>query len=85
LTLGCPVLCTNVGGLKDIVNDKCGKLCNSDWEFCDELYKLLTDAEYIDKKSEEAIQHSMYFDNIVSYREMLSRIYSEYTVKGIVL
>lgn len=81
LTLGLPVVCTRAGGLKQIVNDECGKFCDDDAEFCDELKRLLTDDKYISLKSRKAVLQSELLNNIKSYRESLTKIYFELYAK----
>jgi len=75
MTLGVPVVCANVGGLKQIINSQCGMLCDNDYEFVVELYKLLTNSKYLQDKSIEAIMQSKNFDNLFKYRETLRKEY----------
>ena len=41
LTLGLPCVVSNVGGLPNVVDNECGKLCNSEEEFIKEINTLL--------------------------------------------
>ncbi|MEK3749557.1 glycosyltransferase [Paenibacillus sp. FSL E2-8871] len=75
MALGRPVVCTYAGGLKQIINNETGMLCSSDSEFCDEIYKLLTNVTYLEMKSKNAASRAKTLDNILSYREMLKNIY----------
>ena len=43
LALGLPVVCSSVGGLPNIVNDACGRLCETQTEFVKEIFRLLND------------------------------------------
>ena len=42
LTLGLPVVCSGAGGLCDIVNDSCGKICKTLDEYVSELVAMPT-------------------------------------------
>lgn len=77
LTLGLPSIVSKVGGLVNIVDDKCGKLCDkSDTsEYSNEIIKLLTDNNYYQKKSKEAIVKSKKLENIESYCKKLDNLY----------
>ncbi|MFC3748200.1 glycosyltransferase [Paenibacillus sp. GCM10012306] len=77
MILGRPVVCTYVGGLKEIVNNECGMHCSSNLEFCDEIYELLTDNTYREFKSNNALSRAMILENISSYRTTLNNIYLE--------
>ncbi|NLZ48075.1 MAG: glycosyltransferase [Clostridiales bacterium] len=75
LSLGLPVVCTDCGGLRQIVDEMCGKTCRTDSEFVYEILKLLDDHEYYEEKSRQAELRSYEFDNISAYREQLEKIY----------
>lgn len=75
LAIGKPVLASPVGGLKNIVNLSCGKLCDTKEEFVNELYKLLTDKTYYYQKSKGALVRIREFDNILEYMDLLEHIY----------
>ena len=77
LTLGLPVVATNVGGLPKIVDSKCGMLCEDDKSFQEELYRLLNDVNYYNKKSENAIKKSKKLENISAYIDNLFNIYTD--------
>ena len=72
-----PVIATPVGGLKDIVNDECGKLCMEKKEFVSEIYKLLTDNNYLDKKSNGALKRALIFNNIEEYSKTIMSEYAK--------
>ncbi|WP_283153412.1 glycosyltransferase [Guptibacillus hwajinpoensis] len=79
LSLGLPVLCTPAGGLTDIVNENCGKICLSNKDFVSELHKLLTDEVYwIDKSRKSALQAT----SISNVKEYMKKIVNEYTYIG---
>lgn len=77
MTLGLPVVASPVGGLVDIVNDECGRLCKTDQEFVDEIVRLLLDKEYYEIKVEAAIERAARFDNLDEYMEQIYRVYKE--------
>ena len=69
LSFGIPVVCSNVGGLPSIVNDKCGKLCFNFDEYVDEIERLLTDKDYYLNKTKNAFQQAGMLDNGSKYME----------------
>lgn len=77
LTLGLPAIVSPVGGLVDIVNNNCGKLCSSNTEFENEIFKLLNNVEYYNKKSYEAIIRSIDLENFAQYMKNIKKIYEE--------
>ena len=76
LSFGIPVVCSNVGGLPSIVNDKCGKLCFNFDEYVDEIERLLTDKDYYLNKTKNAFQQAGMLDNGSKYMENIKDIYS---------
>lgn len=77
LTLGVPVIARNVGGLKDIVDNTCGKLVQRKEEFIEEIKTLLEDEELRKEKSKKAIQKAKGLENMENYIENIIRIYGE--------
>lgn len=77
LALGLPVVASAVGGLKDIVTDKCGKLCDTDQEFVNEILRLLTDKEYYSNKSGGALCRAEDYNNMNKYMDSILEIYDE--------
>lgn len=75
LTLGLPSVVSNVGGLKEIVDNKCGKLCVHDNDYVIEIKKLLSDINYYEKKSKKALEKSKRLDNITQYINKINDIY----------
>ncbi|MFF2497409.1 glycosyltransferase [Peribacillus sp. NPDC058075] len=75
MALGRPVVCTSVGGLPMLVNSTCGKICNSDEDFTNELEKLIIDEEYWKGKSAGSITQANLLDNIQSYKDSMGVIY----------
>lgn len=77
LTLGLPCFVSNVGGLPQIVDGKCGKLCNGNNDFINETMKLLlNENEYI-RKSKNAKNKAKKIENIDEYMQKLTSIYEE--------
>lgn len=77
LALGLPVVAGDVGGLKDIVNDFCGKRCDSLSEYTEEILKLLSDQSYYKGKSQQAIVRARQLDNAEMYYKKICMVYRE--------
>ena len=77
LTLGIPCVVSNVGGLVEIVDDTCGKLCSNNDDFINELRKLLLNNDYYNTKCEGAIKKSVELENIEEYIIAIDKIYKE--------
>lgn len=75
LALELPVVTTNVGGLKNIVTDECGKLCQTDEQFVHEIEKLLTEKSYYENKCRNAKERAEELDNVEKYMAELNNIY----------
>lgn len=78
LTLGLPCVVSNVGGLPDIVDDSCGKLCNVEniYEYVQKIKKLLFNEEILKESSQNAIKKSIKLENINEYMLKLALIYN---------
>lgn len=77
LTLGVPVVAAPVGGLVEIVNDGCGKLCINKNEYLNEIRKLLSDSLYYEVKSKNAYERARELDNLGKYINSLINIYED--------
>lgn len=77
LTIGLPAVVSDVGGLPDIVDDECGKLCRNKVDFCNEIIKLLSDKKIYELKSNNAIEKSKKLDNYDKYIKLIDQIYQE--------
>lgn len=78
LSLGVPVVCSGAGGLKNIVDESCGKICGDDISiYADEIEKLLKDMHYYRGKSVAAVAQSEKFDTLNEYMGKLQNIYRE--------
>lgn len=75
LALGKPVIASPVGGLVNIINDRCGFLAQNKEEYVEELRKLLLDSSYYREKSTNAIDQAYSLDNIESYMNKIISIY----------
>lgn len=75
LTFGKPVIATPVGGLKDIVTDRCGKLCRGKSEFSSEIVELLSNEKYYNLKSCGALLRCADYDNVDKYSEIIKNVY----------
>ena len=77
LSLGLPCVVSNVGGLPQIVDGDCGKLCKKSDEFVNEIIELLRDKNRYINKSEKSIDKSKRIENIDKYMQKLKIIYKE--------
>lgn len=78
MALGVPVVCSGVGGLKDIVNNQCGKICHQLDEYVNELYKLISDNNYWKKKHKAALHQADQLDNSIEYYHQILEVYKEF-------
>ena len=74
LASGLPCIVSDVGGLKNLVNNKCGKLCETDYDFI-EAYKSIDNN--LRKYSGGAIKRAKELDNSKVYYEQIGAIYEE--------
>ncbi len=83
LALGKPVVAAPVGGLKDIINNSCGNLCDCKDDYVSAIYDLLTDYKLYETKSRGAVNRANEFDNIEAYRRTVLDAYEQtlFTVK----
>ena len=77
LALGKPVLASPVGGLPGIVTSECGDLLKNNDRFVDEIVKLCSDGEYLEKKSGQALSRAEELDNIKKYTDNISMMYQK--------
>lgn len=77
LSLGVPVICSGVGGLKDIVNTSCGMICEDKNDYIEEIVRLLEDSVYYGRKSKIAIAKSHEIGNIDLYKRKIKEVYNE--------
>lgn len=77
MALGLPVIASDVGGLKEIIDNNCGYLCDSDEEFINEIERLLSNVELLKTKSTKSYEKAKKLDNLDSYLTNISLIYEE--------
>lgn len=77
LCLGIPVVGTTVGGLVELINDKCGLLTEDDEDYINEVVKLITDEEYWNIKANNAKIRSLIFDSKNEYIDNLINTYNQ--------
>ncbi|MBR2023826.1 MAG: glycosyltransferase [Clostridia bacterium] len=77
LALGVPVVCSNVGGLPNIVDDTCGKICGKIENYNEEVIRLVMDNEYHKEKSKYARKKAEELDNIHNYKIELKKLYDK--------
>lgn len=82
LSLGKPVVCTNVGGLPSLINDKCGKLCNESCEIESELYNLISNTDYLLSKSRGALVQVEMLEEKIKYMKIIEDVYVESLNRG---
>ena len=75
LTFGKPVVCSGVGGLKDIVDDTCGKICSTLDSYVNEICILLNNEEYYRLKSKGAERKAQSMDNASIYCDTMRSLY----------
>lgn len=77
LALGKPVLAAPVGGLTEIVDDSCGKLCVKKEEYVIEVIKLLNDQKEYEKKSYAAFFRAKKLNNLDDYKIDILECYKQ--------
>lgn len=75
LALGLPAYVTPVGGLSDIVDEQCGKLCSENYDFVTSITKVLNDEKLYVLKRINAMEKSKQLENISQYIHKLKNIY----------
>lgn len=75
MILGKPIIASNVGGLKEVVDNYCGMLCNEEEEYINEIVKLLTNPQIYRIKSKEALKKSKRYTDIYKFRRNIVDLY----------
>lgn len=75
LTIGLPCVVSKVGGLPNIVDASCGKLCTSDADFIHEIQELLFNNNYYLTKSKNALKKAAELNNINEYIKKINSLY----------
>lgn len=77
LSLGLPSFVTPVGGLVNIVDDECGKLCNTNNDFIENIRDVLSNENLYNYKQSKAMNKAKQLDNIENYMQRLKEIYNK--------
>lgn len=77
MILGKPVVCSGVGGLKNIVTTECGAICTNAEEYVGAIKLLLEDKEYYERASEAACKRAEAFCDYGAYMERLFKVYDQ--------
>lgn len=80
LSLGIPVVCSGVGGLKNIVNNQCGEICIDKDDYVQKILKLLDNEQIYMSKRDNAKKRAEELGNINKY---ISKILDIYNLGGI--
>lgn len=75
LALGVPVVCSAVGGLINIVDDSCGRLCTSEDAMSKNIVELISNNELLDRLHRGAIEKASAFHNIKEYVSEIESLY----------
>lgn len=75
LSLGVPVICSGAGGLKNIVNSSCGKLCKHKDEYVEEIIDLLNNEQKYSNKSNNAKERAYVVGDIEGYISKIETLY----------
>lgn len=70
-----PVICSGVGGLKDIVDDECGEICRSINDYVSSAFELLEKPEVLEKKGNIAYKKAMEYADVDTYYKHIENIY----------
>lgn len=76
MTLGVPCVVSDVGGLVDIIDNKCGYLANSEDEFKNYIVELMNNKKLYHKKSKYSIEKSISLENMDDYCHIIEKIYN---------
>lgn len=78
LSLGIPVVCSGAGGLIEMVDDSCGKICHENMaDYINEIDKLLNNYQYLNMKKENALKRAEKMSNLKVYASEIEKMYSE--------
>jgi glycosyltransferase involved in cell wall biosynthesis len=77
MCLGKPVLACPVGGLSNIIDNSCGKLCRGEEELIQAAYNLLNDTAKYALKSKGALKRSKLFTNVDNYCIQIEQVYKK--------
>lgn len=78
MSLGKPVLATPVGGLQEIISEKCGFFCKTDDEFRERVRSILSDIKLYNLLSKASMERAEAFSNIENYINSINKIYKSF-------
>lgn len=81
MALGIPVVGSDAGGLKHIIDDTCGKVCASPDDYVDSITELLSRPDIYESKSAGASARALEYNNINEYCNRLYDIYQSLTLR----
>ena len=77
LSLGLPVISSDVGGLPEIVNETCGKICHEKNEYAEAILKILNDSELSERMKKGAYARADELYNVSEYSKNILKIYKD--------
>jgi glycosyltransferase involved in cell wall biosynthesis len=75
MLLGVPIVCTDVGGLPQMVNDSVGRVCTTLAQIEEEVIHLLSDPKYLEEKTAKTTDHARQINNVKGFKQILSSTY----------
>ncbi len=78
LSLGVPCIVPNTKELSRIINNTCGYLCNSKYDYIENITYLLYNKNILKKYSNNSIKQSINLENQKDYINKINQIYKEY-------
>lgn len=75
MSIGLPCIVSKVGGLVNIVDDKCGKLCDTQEDFVNAITQILADPNEYNKLVVQALKKSKKMDNYTEYMTIIRNLY----------
>lgn len=75
LALNVPVVCMKVGGLPDIVDETCGRVCDREETFVSEVFDLLSDSTGYEALRKGAEKKADKLNNIEQYINTIQNVY----------
>ncbi|MBZ6006058.1 glycosyltransferase [Paraclostridium bifermentans] len=76
MILGKPVVANSVGGLKSIITNQSGKLCESESDYLNELEALIENSSYYNSKSKKSLENAKRYTDVDKFKSILKKIYN---------
>lgn len=76
-----PVLCSGVGGLKEIVNNECGMICKSINDYIEGALELLENPVLLEEKGNKAYKRAMQYTDVGTYCAQITSIYKDMVIR----